>query len=95
METFMLTFCNATEPGREDEMNNWYTWVHIRDVMSMNESTIAVQRFETTSVQPAGADLRRKYLTLCEVADKAVRGEDRPGGHRADRHRQHPPARGN
>jgi hypothetical protein len=72
METFMLTFCNATEPDREEEMNNWYTWVHIRDVMSMENSTVAVQRFEVASIQPTGADLRRKYLTLYEVADKAL-----------------------
>jgi hypothetical protein len=72
MEAFMLTFCNSTEPDREEEMNNWYSWVHIRDVLSMKDSVSAVQRFETASVQPSGADLRRKYLTLYEVADKAL-----------------------
>ena len=72
MQTFMLTFCNATEQAREEEMNNWYTWVHIRDVMSMDGSSLAVQRFETSSAQPAGADLRRKYLALYEVGDKEL-----------------------
>jgi hypothetical protein len=72
MEAFMLTFCNATDPDRDEEMNNWYTWVHIRDVLSMDGSVSAVQRFEAASVQPAGADLRRKYLTLYEVTDKSL-----------------------
>lgn len=72
METLMATFCNAVSPDREEEMNNWYTWVHIRDVMSMDGSSIAVQRFELDTSQPENADLSRKFLALYEVADKAI-----------------------
>jgi hypothetical protein len=71
METLMVTFCNAAAPDREEEMNNWYTWVHIRDVMFMGGS-MAVQRFELADAQPKNPDIRRKYLTLYEVVDKEL-----------------------
>ncbi|MDR2381808.1 MAG: hypothetical protein LBE08_11690 [Bifidobacteriaceae bacterium] len=72
METLMLTFHNATEPDREEEMRNWYNWVHIRDVAAMPNAITAVQRLGLASAQPDGADLSRKYLTIYEVADKTA-----------------------
>jgi hypothetical protein len=72
METLMLTYHNSTEPDRDEEMHNWYNWVHIRDVAGMPGAITAVQRLGLDSAQPAGADLSRKYLTIYEVADKTA-----------------------
>ncbi|MCL2146496.1 MAG: hypothetical protein FWH52_01690 [Synergistaceae bacterium] len=69
METLMIIYSNPTEESREDEFNNWYTWVHIRDVMSL-EGSIAVQRFELDSHQPENPFTTCKYLALYEIASK-------------------------
>jgi len=69
MKTLMLTFHNAAAPEREEELHNWYNWVHIRDVLSMDGSVTAVQRFQLASCQPKNADLRRKFVTVYEVED--------------------------
>jgi hypothetical protein len=66
----MLTFHNPSAPEREDEMHNWYNWVHIRDVLSMDGTVTAVQRLQLASCQPQGADLRRKFVTVYEVENK-------------------------
>ena len=50
METLMVIMVEPIE-GRVAEMNNWYTWVHIRDVMGLPGS-ISVQRFERSRIQP-------------------------------------------
>lgn len=72
METLMLVMGQAAR-GRDAEMNDWYTWVHIRDVMRLPGS-ISVQRFSRGSVQPARANCfgghAWDYLTLYEVGDR-------------------------
>ncbi|MDR2381809.1 MAG: hypothetical protein LBE08_11695 [Bifidobacteriaceae bacterium] len=72
METLMITFHNASSPDREEEMNNWYNWVHIRDIAGMPGAINAVQRLAADSVQPSSPDQTYKYVTLYEVVDKAT-----------------------
>ena len=50
-----------TEPvaGRDDDFNDWYTWVHIRDVMRMSPVVIAVQRFKRSAQQLVGGSSAR------------------------------------
>jgi hypothetical protein len=53
-------------------MTNWYNWAHIRHVLSMSGSVSHAQRFKLASCQPSEPDTRRGYLTVYEVADKAL-----------------------
>ena len=49
LESVLLVFQNAL-PGREHEYDQWYTNVHIRDVMRLDGS-LAVQRFIRSRLQ--------------------------------------------
>ena len=58
--------------GRDDEFNDWYTWVHIRDVMRLSRVVIAVQRFKRADLQlsPGGSGkYPQDYLALYETSD--------------------------
>jgi hypothetical protein len=58
--------------GREDDYNNWYQWVHLRDVMTLGLGVIAAQRFRKAGRQivPGGSALyRQPYLCIYEVSD--------------------------
>jgi hypothetical protein len=58
--------------GREDEFNDWYSFVHIRDVMRLSRVVIAVQRFKKTDLQltPGGSKrYPQPYLALYENTD--------------------------
>ena len=63
-----------TEPcdGREEEFNEWYSWVHIRDVMRIPGSQ-AVQRFVLSDRQAVGwrTPGTGRYLAIYEVGDVA------------------------
>lgn len=54
--------------GRDEDYNDRYTNVHIRDVMRFKES-IAAQRFATSNLQIARGVPRYKYLSLYEQSD--------------------------
>ncbi len=69
METMIVVSSNPVDPSREEEMNNWYSWVHIRDV-TLLKGTVAVQRFVLDDIQPAGASFDHKYLSVYEIDDK-------------------------
>lgn len=71
MDTLMTIFSNPVSFEREEEFNNWYSWVHIRDVMGMEGST-AVQRFTLAEAQPKKKADLPKYIALYEIADKAA-----------------------
>ncbi len=58
--------------GREDEYNDWYTWVHIRDVMRLSPSVVAVQRFRRAAQQlmpVAGSKYPQAYMAIYENTD--------------------------
>ena len=65
--SLLIVFMNA-KGGRDDEFNDWYTNVHIRDVMRLPGST-AVQRFRLGSPSYADKSAHR-YLALYEIADR-------------------------
>lgn len=68
MYKLMAVFSNA-HPGRKADFNDWYTNIHIRDVMRLPGS-IAVQRFVRSERQPyAGGP--HEYLALYEIGDRA------------------------
>jgi hypothetical protein len=56
-----LIVLTAAREGRDGEFNDWYTWVHIRDVMRLSAVMIATQRFRRSAQQlPGGSS--GKYL---------------------------------
>lgn len=71
MQSFLIVQMNPTS-GREEEFNNWYSNVHIRDVMRMDGS-ISAQRFLQHAVQPGfGTPAEHRYLAFYEVSDTAT-----------------------
>lgn len=72
METLMVVGCDPAH-DRADELNDWYSWVHIRDVMRLPGS-LSAQRFVLSPVQPASnpAGPPFSFLALYEIADKAA-----------------------
>lgn len=68
----LLVVFSAPVSEREQDFNDWYTQVHIRDVMRIPGS-VAVQRFvlgdlQAAAARPAGPDGAR-YLAIYELAD--------------------------
>ena len=73
MYSHLIVLCEAAD-GRDDELNDWYTWVHIRDVMRLSDAAIAAQRFSRSAAQlPGGSSGKymQPYLTLYETSDPA------------------------
>jgi hypothetical protein len=69
----VLVVLSRALPGRDDEMNDWYTNIHLRDALRYRGS-IAVQRFVAAAEQPGPlpADWIWRYLALYEAFDAAV-----------------------
>lgn len=68
MEQLLIVLSNA-ESGRDDEFNEWYSFVHVRDVMR-SRSAIAVQRFALADIQLPGCPIpQHRYLALYEADD--------------------------
>jgi hypothetical protein len=69
----MLVVLSRALPGRDDEMNDWYTNIHLRDALRYRGS-IAVQRFTAATHQggPLTPDWPWRYLALYEVYDAAL-----------------------
>lgn len=57
--------------GREQDYNDWYTWVHLRDVMRLSLSVVAAQRFRASDALAAkgGSQYDFPYLCVYEVID--------------------------
>jgi len=71
MQSLLIVQMNPV-PGREDEFNNWYSNVHIRDVMRM-DGGISAQRFVQREVQTGFATpAEHRYVAFYEVADTAA-----------------------
>ncbi|WP_340314548.1 hypothetical protein [Rhizorhabdus argentea] len=68
MKQLLIVLSNA-HAGRDDEFNQWYSYVHVRDVMR-SRSAIAVQRFVLSEAQlPGRATPEHRYLALYEADD--------------------------
>jgi hypothetical protein len=68
----ILVVLTKARPGRDDDMNDWYTNIHIRDALRFRGS-IAAQRFVLSAVQaqPLPGDFGWTYLGLYDVFDAA------------------------
>lgn len=71
IEAILVVLTNPVA-GREDDFNDWYTNIHLRDAMRFRGS-IATQRFSFASqqVQDFPQGFVAKYLALYEVYDAA------------------------
>jgi hypothetical protein len=67
-----LTVAADAVKGRDDDFNDWYSWVHIRDVLRLSPVTIAAQRFRRADRQltPGGSKrYPQAYFALYETTD--------------------------
>jgi len=64
--------------GREQDYNDWYTWVHLRDVMRLSLSVVAAQRFKSSDAlaTKGGSDFDFPYLCVYEVIDPEAMTRD-------------------
>jgi hypothetical protein len=61
----LVSFSNS-QPGRDDEFNDWYNDVHLPDVLKVTGFT-AAQRFKLSGLQRGGESAKHKYLTVYEI----------------------------
>lgn len=67
MEQLLVVLSNARD-GRDDEFNDWYSNVHVRDVMRLSPGAIAVQRFGLAALQfPGQPHPAHRYLAVYEA----------------------------
>jgi hypothetical protein len=65
----VLVVLTKAIPGREEDMEDWYTNIHVRDALRFRGS-IAAQRFRLADLQPcAPDDFDWQYLALYDVFD--------------------------
>lgn len=69
MENLLIVYGNASDESRYEEMNLWYSWVHIRDVLTAR-AALACQRFELSKWQPRNGDTSRSVLCAYEIVDR-------------------------
>ena len=69
--------------GREDEYNDWYTYRHLKDVLTI-PGIVAAQRFKTTPVQRAVQPLPFQYLAIYELDTEDLAGVVAELGLRSD-----------
>jgi hypothetical protein len=74
----LLVLSNATDGG-DDEFNDWYTNVHLSDVLKV-EGFVAAQRFRLSETQLAGGEPPYRYAAIYEVeTDDLQRSADALG----------------
>src|SRR3546814_10788966 len=69
IEAILVVLTKAV-PGRDDDLNDWYTNIHIRDALRFRGS-ITAQRFKRSEnqVQTLTPDFDWQYLALYDVFD--------------------------
>lgn len=69
IEAVLVVFTKAVA-GRDDDLNDWYTNIHVRDALRFRGS-IAAQRFSLSGqqVEPVPVDFGWRYLALYDVFD--------------------------
>jgi hypothetical protein len=69
----MLVVLSNPCPGRDDDFNDWYTNIHLRDALRFRGS-IAAQRFKRSAIQVkvAGVEPDWQYLALYEAFNAAL-----------------------
>jgi hypothetical protein len=74
-QTILVVFSNPVA-GREEEYNEWYTDVHIPEVLA-GRGYIAAQRFALSETQPDGVELPlHRYMAVYELGIDAAEALD-------------------
>jgi hypothetical protein len=71
MKTVYMVYSNPAE-GREEEYNDWYSSVHLQEVVRV-EGFISAQRFELTKSQLI-EEQHYKYMAIYEIENEDVPG---------------------
>ena len=69
----ILVVLSKAHPGRDDDLNDWYTNIHLRDALRFRGS-IAAQRFQRSATQLSSSPEKFdwQYLALYDVFDAAL-----------------------
>jgi hypothetical protein len=67
-----LVSTNAVE-GHDDEFNEWYDGIHLREVLGLPEF-VGAQRFELSAALPGSPAPSQRYLTIYEIETDDVDG---------------------
>jgi hypothetical protein len=69
----ILVVLSKAHPGRDDDLNDWYTNIHLRDALRFRGS-IAAQRFQRSATQLSSLPEKFdwQYLALYDVFDAAL-----------------------
>ena len=66
MEKHVFVVLTNPIEGREDEYNEWYSGVHLTDVLKV-PGIVAAQRFKLSDAQRDAPPLPYRYLALYEI----------------------------
>lgn len=69
MQAGLLAVLLDSVKGRESELSDYYTNVHIRDVMRLPGS-VAVQRFEHNCAEPGVGSNPHRFFAIYEISDR-------------------------
>ena len=69
MKTFYTVYSNPM-PGKEAEFNDWYTNVHLAEVLQIN-GFVSAQRFQLAEPQVV-SDQQYRYMTMYEIENDNI-----------------------
>ena len=69
MKTYYTVYSNAM-PGKEAEYNDWYTNVHLAEVLQIDEF-VSAQRFQLSEPQVID-DQPYRYMTMYEIENDNI-----------------------
>lgn len=67
----LIALTNALE-GRDDEFNDWYTNVHLGDVLKL-PGVVAAQRFRMSETQHPPGSFEHRYMAIYEIEIDDIR----------------------
>lgn len=67
----LIALTNAV-PGREDEFNDWYTNIHLADVLKL-PGVVAAQRFRMSDTQHRPGPFEYSYMAVYEIEIDDIR----------------------
>ena len=72
MPRYNLIALTNPVPGREDEFNDWYTNVHLADVLNL-PGVVAAQRFRMSPTQHRSGPFEHQYMAVYEIEIDDIR----------------------
>lgn len=66
--TYMMVLANPVSPELDEEFNEWYTHVHIPDLLQAG--VVASSRYKLSDPYPINAEVSHRYLAVHEIPTK-------------------------